>query len=273
MTTTYENCKTSSYKEQNEVKTSFDEVYGAKTPHNYVSTMARHGYQIGEQARPYCMAAAELLREKNGDVWPVQMLDIGCSYGIGSAFIKFGCSFDELVAFFASRAPWNYASCCEVMRHWLNITSPVCDMRCVGLDCSEPAIQFALDAGLLDGGVARNYEQADTEPDQMEKNWFRSCNLLVSTGAIGYVSPLTMDKVLRHLGHDHPSEEGPFAVFTVLRMFDATPSLKSFEKVGLKVGLIDGLLLPQRRFTDSEEQEGVIEALKGKGLDTAGLED
>ena len=44
------------------------------------------------------------------------MLDVGCSYGIGSAFVKFGCSFDEMVAFFSSRAPQEYRAACEAMR-------------------------------------------------------------------------------------------------------------------------------------------------------------
>jgi len=35
--------------------------------------MAKYGYEIGEQARPYCIAAAELLKEHTADAWPVQI--------------------------------------------------------------------------------------------------------------------------------------------------------------------------------------------------------
>ena len=72
----------------NEVKANFDGVYTAATPHAYIAAMASNGYEICEQGRPYCVAAAELLREQNGDAWPVQMLDVGCSYGIGPALVK-----------------------------------------------------------------------------------------------------------------------------------------------------------------------------------------
>ena len=88
------------------------------------------------------------------------MLDVGCSYGIGSAFVKYGCSFDEMVAFFSSRAPRPYHAACEAMRMWLNLAPPVCDVRAVGLDSSKPAIDFAMDAGVLDGGIARDFEQS-----------------------------------------------------------------------------------------------------------------
>lgn len=262
-----------SYDNANEAKASFDNVYTAPTPHAYIATMAGFGYEIGEQARPYCTAAAELLRERNGDAWPVQMLDVGCSYGIGSAFVKYGCSFDEIVAFFSSRAPREYHAVCEAMRMWLHITPPACDIRTVGLDSSEPAIHFAVDAGLLDGGIARDFEQPDATPTDDEIAWFRSCNLLISTGAIGYVTQRTLGIVLRHLGKDHPSDFGPFAVVTILRMFDAAPIKACFESFGLAFGAVPGVRLPQRRFADSEEQQKVLSLLHDRGICTRDWED
>ena len=54
-----------SFDAANEAKASFDDVYTAPTPHAYVESMARNGYEIGEQARPYCTAAAQLLRDRS----------------------------------------------------------------------------------------------------------------------------------------------------------------------------------------------------------------
>ena len=252
----------------NEAKANFNDVYTAPTPHAYIASMAKNGYEIGEQARPYCTAAAELLSEHNGDVWPVQMLDVGCSYGIGAAFVKYGCSFDEMVAFFSSRAPSEYRAACEAMRMWLHIAPPVCDMRVVGLDSSESAVRFAVDAGLLDGGIARDFEQATVAPSEDEIAWFRSCNLLISTGAIGYITERSLDVVLRHLGKDHPGCVGPFAVVTILRMFDSSPIEAVFEEHGLTFGAVAGARLPQRRFADVEERQKVLSLLYDRGIDT-----
>ena len=262
-----------SYNAMNEAKASFDEVYCASTPHRYIASMARNGYEIGEQARPYCTAVADLLREQNGDAWSVQMLDVGCSYGIGSAFVKFGCSFDELVAFYASRAPREYHAACEAMRVWLNITPPACDVRAVGLDSSEPAIRFAVDAGLLDGGIARDFERSDAAPTEEENAWFRSCNLLISTGAIGYVTERTLSVVLRSLGQDYPADTGPCAVVTILRMFDPAPIQAVFEGHGFAFGAVPGVRLPQRRFADEEERRKVLSLLHDRGLSTGDWED
>jgi carnitine O-acetyltransferase len=261
------------YNAANEAKADFGESYTAPTPHAYVASMARTGYEIGERARPYCAAAAALLLERNGDAWPVQMLDLGCSYGIGSAFIKYGCSFDEMVAFFASRAPRGYRAACEATRVWLNAAPPVSAVRVVGLDSSRPAIRFALDAGLLDSGIARDFERSGIVPSPEERALFRSCNLLISTGAIGYLTERTLDVVLRELGQDHPAEFGPLAVVTILRMFDAGPVEAAFAERGLKIGRVPSVRLPQRNFSDEDEHWKVLSLLHDRGIDTRGLED
>jgi hypothetical protein len=192
---------------------------------------------------------------------------------MGSAFIRYGCSFDEIVAFFSSRAPKDYASCCEVMRMWLNVTSPVSDMRCVGLDSSAPAIRFGLDSGLLEGGISRDLEDAHVFPTETDLEWFRSCNFLVSTGAIGYVSERTFSKVLPHLGKDHPSDFGPFAVVTILRMFDVEPIYSVFKRSGLRLTSVPEIRLPQRNFADESEQVQICGILHDKGIDTKKYED
>ena len=261
------------YETENQAKACFDGVYTAPTPHDYIAQMAKNGYEIGEQARPYCIAAADVLKEHTEDAWPVQMLDIGCSYGMGSAFVKYGCSFDEMVAFFSTRAPRDPHAACEAMRAWINVTPPRYDVRCVGLDRSKPAIRFAMRAGLLDGGMARNFENSDITPNAEECSWLRSCNLLISTGAIGYVTDRTIAHVVQHAGKDHPSEFGPLAVFTILRMFEARPIRDVFENLGFRFEKVPGIMLPQRRFTDKNEREGVLKILHDKGVNTREWED
>jgi carnitine O-acetyltransferase len=261
------------YSAENEAKADFSEVYNAPIPHAYISLMAKHGYEIGEQARPFCMAAAKMLSECNNDAWSVQMLDVGCSYGIGSAFVKYGCTFDEIVSFFASRAPTEYQAACQAMRMWLNVVPPACDIRCVGMDSASQAVRFGVDAGLLDGGIARDFEDSGNSPTEEERAWFRSCNLLISTGAIGYVTERTLDIVLRDLGADYPGEYGPFVVVTILRMFDISPINAVFEKHDFRFGPVPGIRLPQRTFADEAERQKVLALLRERQIDTRGWEE
>jgi len=97
--------------------------------------------------------------------------------------------------------------------------------------------------------------------------------MLISTGAIGYVTERTLNVVLNDLGKDRPGEFGPVAVITVLRMFDLAPIRKVFEGHGFAFDAVPDVRLPQRRFTDANEHREVLSVLHGKGIDTAGWED
>ena len=260
------------FAQENHVKADFDDVYSAPTPHAYLSAMAENGYAIGEEARPWFAAAVELLQEKNGPAFPVQMLDIGCSYGVGAALVRFGVSFAEMVAFFNSRAPQDYTACADSTRAWLYATPPALDLRVIGLDASAPAIRFATEATMLDNGMAANLEEDGATPDDDQRAFFRSCNLVVSSGAIGYVTERTLDHVLRDLGADHPGKFGPLAVFTILRMFDPTKITKAFERRDMRFEPVPGIRLPQRRFVDETEQRRTLDLLESRGVDTAGWE-
>jgi hypothetical protein len=178
-----------------------------------------------------------------------------------------------MVGFFSTRAPENPSAACEATRAWLNVTSAPYNVRCVGLDSSKPAIDFALRAGLLDYAIARDFENPDVAPNAEECSWLRNCNLLISTGAIGYVTDRTMNQVLRHVGKDHPNEFGPLAVVTILRMFEPATIRVAFEKHGFRFEKVPGIMLSQRSFTDEDEQKGILKILHDKRIDTGELED
>jgi SAM-dependent methyltransferase len=250
-------------------KASFDSIYTEPTPHRYFAEMRRLGYQIGEQARPYCLAAARVL-EKKLPAWPVQVLDLGCSYGVGAAFVKHGCTFEELVSFYASRAPKDYSGCAAATRAWLNVVPPLLDARVTGLDISEPAIRFAEEAGLLSRGLARDYET--TLPTEEERDLLRSCNMLMCTGALGYITEKTLSRILPELGRYAPGGQGALAVITVLRMYDVAPVRDCFVTLGYEFERVEDVRLPQRAFVDEREQREVLERLSDRGVEVDGWE-
>ncbi|MCP3922596.1 MAG: hypothetical protein GY714_08435 [Desulfobacterales bacterium] len=262
------------YQDENKAKADFKTVYESLTPHNYIKEMDLHNYRIGDETKPFFAAAAEYMNELNGEAWPVQMLDVGCSYGIGSATVRYGCSFQEMVSFFSSRAPTNYLSCCETTRMWLNVVQPALNLRCVGFDCSENAINFALDAGILDAGITANLEKQKSDTlSKDDLSWIRTSNLLLSSGAIGYITDKTLSVILEHLGKDHPGENGPFAVMSILRMFDKKNINEVFNSYGYKFDIIENIYLPQREFIDQAEKTEIINLLNKSGICTENLED
>ena len=234
--------------------------------------MSRHGYAIGEQAKPYFQMALEYLRQTEGAGKTIDMLDLGCSYGIGAGLMKYKLSFFDMMDFFREEAPEEFDACIEATRSWLRQQATPGDVRCVGTDSSEAAIHFANESGLIDGGIARNFEE-DAQPSEEDVRLFRRCRLLTSTGAIGYVGRKTLSILLKHLGKDHPGQAGPYAVVTILRMFDPEPIRETFKQFGLHFDIVPGIHLRQRKFTDKGEQDQTLALLEKRGIGADGLEE
>ncbi len=234
--------------------------------------MANLGYQIGEQAKPYLTAAADFLRERNHRDESVQMLDLGCSYGVASALVKYGCSLEELLAFFANRAPEAPQACVQSTKRWLGAVPPQRNLDVVGFDSSGPAIAFGEATGLLSEGIACDLEQPGAAQTSEERERVRRSNLLVSTGAVGYVTERTFAPILADLGKSHPGAFGPAAVLTVLRMFDVDPIERCFANAGLRFEPLPGVLLPQRAFATDREKSEILSILREQGVKTTGAE-
>jgi hypothetical protein len=258
------------YRSLNEVKACFDEVYQSPTPHAYFNEMHRLEYAIGQEARPYFHALVSLMRRRLGPAAPIRMLDLGCSYGVGSALVKYGFSFGEIANFFAHQSDRDYRHCVQDTRDWLAESEPAKRLICVGADASAEAIRFAKDAGLIDGGIAHNLE-ADQDLSPEERALIRQCNLLISTGAIGYVGEKTLTAILSHLGRER-SGGGPFTAVTVLRMFPVAAIAETFRRFGQEFAIVPGVLLRQRRFRDEAEQHETLRILHERDLDTHGFE-
>jgi hypothetical protein len=259
------------YRAANEAKASFEEVYSSPTPHAYLREMDRLNYEIGEQANPYFEATARLMLEQLGPDASVKLLDLGCSYGVGAALLNHSISFSELARFFAEHKSRDYHDCIEATRDLLEATESPDAVSCLGLDCSEKALRFAEDTGLLDGTIARNLEEDQSLPPD-EVRMIQECNLLTSTGAIGYVGNKTLSVLLRHLGKSKRQSHGPYSVVTILRMFDSAPIAATFERFGFHFAAVPGVRLRQRQFETEEEQARTLKLLVKRGIDTDGWE-
>ena len=261
----------SSYRVANEIKANFDDVYRAPTPHAYFETMNQLEYAIGQEARPFFLSAVALLRRQLGNQTPIRMLDLGCSYGVGSALVKYGFSFSEITDFFTHRTDGDYGQCVRDTREWLAENRPEKPITCVGADASAEAIRFGADSGLLDNGIAHDLE-SDPRLSPDECALMQKSNLLISTGAIGYVGERTLDAILRQLGKDKPLPHGPYIVVTILRMFTPELVAKAFGLNGFKFLQVPEVHLRQRRFHDETEQAETIKLVQARGLETDTLE-
>ncbi len=256
------------YDEQNRVKASFDATYTAQTPHRYLHNMTAVDYRMADYMNPYLSAVVDASMTSQE---PVRVLDIGCSYGISGALLKTDCVYRDLADFYAHEASAEYASCVVESQRWLDSHAMRENVEVVGFDSSEEAIRFAAASHMIDQGIALNLEEEKSALTAGEAHLVQGCDVLLSTGAIGYVTDKTLNPILDEFGNNARGALGPVAVMSVLELFDPAPIAEAFTEHGYRFGQLP-VRMPQRRFVDVDEREGVIETLRQRGVHADALE-
>jgi hypothetical protein len=250
----------------NTAKFNFSDVYQLADPSPYFASMRNADYQIPQNALPIFIRLIELLRESRRKS-NITIADIGCSYGVNGALLKYDVELAELYDHFRTRELLvDRAAALEFdVNYFANLRERGPITVC-GLDSSKPAIDFALRAGLIDVGAA-----LDLETDELYEPTgpleFRDVDLIISTGCVGYVTTVTFEKILQAT---NPTNRPPIAS-SVLRTFDYRPFERCFEEFGL-ISHHFPLPLKQRNIMSTMEGASTIAALESQGIEPAGLE-
>jgi len=80
------------------VKKNFTDIYMQKFPDDYLEEMKRLHYRIPDKTKSLYLSLAEQLYKKLSR--PVNILDIGSSYGINSALMTYDLKMSDLDDFF-----------------------------------------------------------------------------------------------------------------------------------------------------------------------------
>ena len=258
----------SNYDQQNRVKASFDATYAALTPHQYLHNMTAVDYRMADYMNPFLAAVVDIAMSPAAPEHPVRILDLGCSYGVSGALLKTDCSYQELAQFILRETSMEYVSCVTDAKRWLGSHVAREDVEVVGFDSSVEAVRFATASRMIDKGITRNLEENESELTDDERSLIRQCDVLLSTGVIGYVTEKTVGPILDEFSCDARGRLGGVAIMSVLELFDQEPIAECFSEHGYQFGEIP-IRIPQRRFADAEEREGVLETLRDRGESTA----
>ncbi len=248
----------------NDAKTSFDNLYAQADPRSYFSVLGSLDYSIPDLAKPIFRQVAAAFQAVHGR--GATILDLGSSYGINAALFRYPISVDMIRRRYARREMMALTSD-EVRvldRAYYASWPRVQAERFIAADVSPSAIDYALSVGLVDDAVAHDFEAVDPTPLVAEK--LADVDLIISTGAVGYVSEKTFDALMRTTGRT------PWVVSFVLRMFDYEAIASRLERDGLVTEKLRSAAFIQRRFHDEDEAKQVIGILRGRGIDPTGLE-
>jgi SAM-dependent methyltransferase len=250
----------------NAIKADFDDIYRAKDPRSYFRVLGGLGYVIPEIAGPALLQLADRLIRSKGR--PITILDVGCSYGILSAVMRCGLNIDQLRSRYA-KLPLQALSSERLAgfdAHYFASWAPREDLRFVGLDRSPEAIAYAQRVGLIEEGLTADLET--NSPSERARSVISTVDLIVSTGAVGYLSEKTFAKLLQAF----PPGKAPWIASFVLRMFDYGSIAETARQHGLATERLEGVTFVQRRFRDDVEAEETLRLLEARGVDPAGKE-
>lgn len=243
-------------------KADFGDIYSAPDPRPYFRRLAPLDYEIPQHAVDVLERLLTISRRPDGRERTV--LDVCCSYGVNAAVQRVG-SIDEVTQRYAdpARDAWTSA---EVAADDVGFYGDLGPARMLGLDVSQAAIRYAIDARLLADGWAEDLES--DEPSAALGAGIADVGLVLCSGGVGYIGPATFGRILASVEEPHDL----WLVVFVLRIFDYDPIASVLAEHGLVTEKLPGTFR-QRRFTDAAEQDAAVREVRRRGLDPAGVED
>jgi hypothetical protein len=256
-----------SYQQANAGKADFEWTYNRLDPRSYFQVLGALDYAIPERAAPIFLKtfdAYATARRRDA----LTVLDLGCSYGINAAVLKYGRTMEELREHYNSFDEQEIASHDVLRADQTDFFDgkPKRDLHIVGIDRAQFASSYGFWAGLLDDAIPEDFEINDPSPQAAST--IARCDLVISTGVVGYVTERTFTRLLRC----QPENEMPWIASFVLRMFDYGSVAATLEQFGYATEKLAGRYFRQRRFADSNEQKHVERLLEKRNLCTSGLE-
>ena len=253
-----------SFQELNEAKEDFDSIYDRADPRAYYGELGGLGYRIPTEAKPVFARILDGLAEQRALARPT-LADMGCSYGINAAMLKYDLTFRDLVERYRAGG-LRGASASEVVAAdtaFFRGRRPVRDVNVIGMDVAKKAVDYGCRVGLLKDGITQNLEEAPPSP--RSSALLGEVDLVTSTGCVGYVTENSFRELV-------PRARRPWIASFVLRMFPYDAIADYFATLGLVTEKLRGRFFPQRAFASEEEKAGALETLSGLGIDPAGLE-
>ncbi|MCE7003230.1 class I SAM-dependent methyltransferase [Kibdelosporangium philippinense] len=244
-------------------KVTLDHIYTQPDPRAYFTTLRGLDYCVPQLAEPHFADLISHLHASLGRT--VRVLDMGCSYGINATLLNGGATMAELYHWYGDPDAHAMDHDALLDRDRKRFADHRKRARIVGLDSSQPALDYAYTAGILDDAVCADLET--NELTELQRAQLSGTDLVISTGCIGYVGAQTVTQ-LATIDEDRM----PWMAHFVLRMVPFEPIEKNLSALGYEVERVDSLFR-QRRFVSDEEQAQVMDTLHAQGIDPHGLED
>ncbi|MDF3299639.1 hypothetical protein [Streptomyces tropicalis] len=249
-------------------KSRFDDIYCGPDPRAYFRRLAPLEYEIPHHAQPvFRQAATERAALDEGSTHGPAVLDVCCSYGINAALLNHDVTLAEMCERYTSPGS-RTLSTAELRasdKAFYAARRRPDPVPVFGLDVSAPAVQYALEVGLLDAAFTDDLEQGSPSPRL--RSALADVGLITLTGGGSYVTVRTFTALLT--GARRPVWVDAF----VLRTVSYQPIARTLAVHGLTTTVDVSRTYPQRLFTDEREQRYAIAAVRALGGDPTAHEE
>lgn len=252
------------------VKKNFTDIYTQDTPRDYLKEMDRLEYLISDSTKPLYKSIIEQLEKTLSR--PINVLDLGSSYGINSSLMKYNLTMSELSDFFLNGSEPTKK---ETKKFYEKCVSND-NINFYQIDISKEALKFSEEMNLCVRGI-----DVDLEAEKL--NLLESLpkiDIVIATGCVGYIGYKTFLNLLKVIKNRQTNSNesktkytSPIFAFSVLRMFDMKDIEEVFKMYGYSVVKSDIKPIRQRNFSDPKEKIQTVLRLQGMGIDTEKYED
>lgn len=249
------------------VKKNFADIYTQKFPDDYLEEMKRLHYRIPDKTKTLYLSLAEQLYKKLSR--PINILDIGSSYGINAALMKHDLEMSDLDDYFLQEENTTL----EQTKQFFEKMPSNDHLKFFQIDISDNALQFSEDVKLCKKGICVNLETESLPIKEVP-----SFDMIIATGCIGYIGYRAFSNLFELIKkqktkYSQSEIEKPVFAFSVLRIFDMEKIQQTFDYYGYSLVRTDLDPIRQRRFSDSGEKSQTVSLLHSKGIDSKGFED
>ncbi len=240
-------------------KIDLTEIYDRPDPRDYYQTLVNLDYRIPAEAAPVFRQVIEVersIRQRRH----LKLLDVGCSYGVNAALLKHERTLPDLYRAYSASAT-GALSRRELVARDRAANRSSGDLTVIGLDPATRAVGYAREAGILDAYLTRDLE--NEAPTSAEQALLADVDLVISTGAIGYVGAPTFVRIVE------AAEKKPWLALFALRMFPIDAIAEALKARGYAVFKLAERTFHQRHFADDKERAEVFANLDALGIDPA----
>ena len=252
------------------VKKDFTDIYTQDSPYEYLKEMERLEYDISDSTKPLYNSIIDQLEDTLSR--PINVLDLGSSYGINASLMKYNLTMSELNDFFLNEPEPTKKETKQFYEECTNKDN----INFYQIDISEEALKFSEEMDLCERGM-----NVDLEDEKLNLlGSLPKMDVIIATGCIGYIGYKAFSNLLkviknRESNYIKSKKEyvSPIFAFSVLRMFDMNDIEKVFEMYNYSIVKSDIKPIRQRSFSDSKEKAQTISLLHDMEINTKKYED